>query len=86
MGFLLAQLMTTSKCQVTLPRRLREVVGIKPRQEVETFIIDHGGRPVIAIAPAGNRKKGSAMAERWVGCLKGQGTTNAILREIRGHE
>lgn len=30
---------TTRKCQVTLPRKLREAVGIKPRQEVETFVI-----------------------------------------------
>jgi len=79
-------MMTTSKCQVTLPRRLREAVGIKPRQEVETFVIDHGGRAVIAIAPASDQSRGTAMASRWVGCLKGQGTTNEILRNIRGHE
>ena len=79
-------MMTTSKCQVTLPLRLREVVGIKPRQEVETFVLDHGGRPVIAIAPAANRGKGAAMAARWIGSLKGQGSTDKILREIRGHE
>ena len=77
---------TTSKCQVTLPLRLREAVGIKPRQEVETFVIDHGGRAVIAIAPALNRSHGTALASRWVGCLKGRGTTDKILRELRGHE
>ena len=79
-------MMTTSKCQVTLPRRLREVVGITPRQEVETFVIEHGGRPVIAIAPAVNQSKGASMAARWVGCLKGRGTTDEILRGIRGDE
>ncbi len=77
---------TTSKCQVTLPRRLREVVGIKPRQEVETFVIEHGGRALIAIAPASNRSQGAAMASRWVGCLQGQGTTDEILLAARGHE
>jgi len=79
-------MMTTSKCQVTLPLRLREAVGIKPRQEVETFVIEHGGRAVIAIAPAFNRSQGTALASRWVGCLKGRGTTDKILRELRGHE
>jgi len=77
---------TTSKCQVTLPARLRAAVGIKPRQEVETFVIDHGGRPVIAIAPASNRSQGADLAARWVGCQKGRGTTDQMLREIRGHE
>ncbi len=77
---------TTSKCQVTLPRRLREAAGIKPRQEVETFLLDHGGRAVIAIAPATDRSKGAAMAARWAGGLKGVGTTDEILREVRGHE
>jgi len=77
---------TTSKCQVTLPRRLREVVGITPRQEVETFVLEHGGRTVIAIAPAANQSKGASMAARWVGCMKGRGTTDEILRGIRGHE
>lgn len=76
--------MTTSKCQVTLPRRLREALGIKPRQEVETFVLDHGGRAVIAIAPASDRSQGTALASRWVGCLKGHGTTSEILREARG--
>lgn len=79
-------MMTTSKCQVTLPQKLREVVGIGPRQEVETFVFDHGGRPVIAIAPASNRGKGAEMAARWVGCLKGQGSTDKLLLEIRGRK
>ncbi len=77
---------TTSKCQVTLPRKLREVVGIKPRQEVETFLLDHGGRQVIAIAPATHQAKGAEMAARWVGCLKGVDSTDELLLSIRGRK
>lgn len=77
---------TTSKCQVTLPRQQREEVGIKPRQEVETFVLDHGGRMVIAVAPKLNLTKGEAMVARIRGTLKGKGTTDEILREVRGHE
>ncbi|MFZ4775892.1 MAG: hypothetical protein ACOYM3_11030, partial [Terrimicrobiaceae bacterium] len=46
----------------------------------------HGGRPVIAIAPAANRGKGAEMAARWVGCLKEQGSTDKLLLEIRGRK
>ncbi|MEX1117297.1 MAG: AbrB/MazE/SpoVT family DNA-binding domain-containing protein [Terrimicrobiaceae bacterium] len=77
---------TTSKCQVTLPRRLREEVGIKPRQEVETFVIEHAGRMVIALAPKAIKSKGVALASGWVGCLKNQGSTDEILAEARGRE
>jgi len=79
-------MMTTSKCQVTLPRKLRDAVGIKPRQEVETFVLDHGGRPIIGIAPKTNPGKGAEMAARWVGCLKGQGSTDKLLLQIRGRK
>jgi bifunctional DNA-binding transcriptional regulator/antitoxin component of YhaV-PrlF toxin-antitoxin module len=77
---------TTSKCQVTLPRHQREAVGIKPRQEVEMFVIEHGGRPVIGIAPKLKLSKGERMVARLRGTLKGQGTTDEILREVRGRE
>lgn len=76
----------TSKCQITLPCRLREAVGIGPRQEVETFLIEHDGRPVIAIAPISDRSRGRELASRWVGCLKERGTTDQLLCELRGHE
>jgi hypothetical protein len=65
---------------------LREEVGIFPRQEVETFVLEHAGRPVIAIAPAASQSKGASMAARWVGRLQGRATTDEILRELRGHE
>ncbi len=76
---------TTSKCQVTLPRILRTKVGITPRQEVDAFVLQHEGRPVIAIAPAVKPGKGAPLAARWVGCLKESGSTDEILRGIRGH-
>ena len=75
---------TTSKCQVTLPLQQRKAAGILPRQEVETFVIVHAGRPVIAIAPARPQGKGSAMAAKWTDSLKGRGSTDSILREVRG--
>ncbi len=77
---------TTSKCQITLPLRLRMEAGIKPNEEVETFIIEHGGRSVIAVAPASNTSKGEALAARWVGTLGQGATSDQLLREMRGHE
>jgi hypothetical protein len=65
-------MMTTSKCQVTLPLQQRKAAGILPRQEVETFVIVHAERPFIA------------MADKWIGAFKGRGSTDAILREVRG--
>ncbi len=75
---------TTSKCQVTLTQPLRSAVGIGPGQRVNAFIIDYEGRPVIAIAPISGETKGQAMADRLTGFLKNKGTTNAILKEVRG--
>lgn len=63
---------TTSKCEVTLPLQQHKAAGILPRQEVETFVIVHAGRPVIA------------MADKWIGAFKGRGSRDAILREVSG--
>ena len=75
---------TTSKCQVTLTQPLRSVVGIGPGQQVDAFIIQHEGKPVIAIAPVSGESKGQAMADRLTGFLKNKGTTDTILKEVRG--
>jgi hypothetical protein len=63
---------TTSKCEVTLPLQQHKAAGILPRQEVETFVIVHAGRPVIA------------MADKWICAFKGRGSRDAILREVSG--
>lgn len=75
---------TTSKCQVTLTKPLRSAVGIGPCQKVEAFVIQHEGRPVIAIAPAAGHSNGELMAARLEGFLRGKGTTDRILKEVRG--
>jgi len=67
-----------------LTEPLRAVVGIGPGQEVDAFVIEHEGRPVIAIAPVKGQTKGQIMAARLSGFLKGKGTTDSILKEVRG--
>jgi len=75
---------TTSKCQVTLPRPLRQEVGIEPNTEVEPFVALINGRKVIAIAPAKGKTRGELIVRRLKGFLKGSGSTEQILRLARG--
>jgi bifunctional DNA-binding transcriptional regulator/antitoxin component of YhaV-PrlF toxin-antitoxin module len=75
---------TTSKCQVTLPLPMRQEVGIEPNSEVEPFVAVINGRKVIAIAPAKGKTRGELIVQRMKGFLKGRGSTDQILRVIRG--
>jgi bifunctional DNA-binding transcriptional regulator/antitoxin component of YhaV-PrlF toxin-antitoxin module len=71
---------------VTLPRRMREEVGIEPNSEVEPFVAVVDGRKVIAFAPSKARTRGGVMVERLKGFLKGQGSSQEILRLVRGEK
>jgi bifunctional DNA-binding transcriptional regulator/antitoxin component of YhaV-PrlF toxin-antitoxin module len=77
---------TTSKCQVTLPQPMRREVGIEPNAEVEPFVAIIDGRKVIAIAPAQGKTRGELIVQRMRGFIKGQGSTDQILRLARGEE
>jgi len=69
----------TSKGQVTIPKHLRDALGLKPGSRVE-FEMESSGR--VIVKAAGKAKK--AGIERFQGSLKGGLTTDEILRLTRG--
>lgn len=77
----------TSKGQVTVPKRLRDLAGIGPGSEVSFDFV--GGRIVLAKASAGARP-GPTRGEQIVEALRGSGTANRelstdeIMRLMRG--
>jgi AbrB family looped-hinge helix DNA binding protein len=69
----------TSKGQVTIPKRLRDALGLKPGSRVE-FEMDPSGR--VVVKRAGKLKKTGI--EQFRGSLKGGLSTDEILRLTRG--
>ncbi|HRW46392.1 MAG: AbrB/MazE/SpoVT family DNA-binding domain-containing protein [Caldilinea sp.] len=71
----------TIKGQVTIPRHIRELLGIRPHAEVE-FVERNGRVELVKVgdAPATTRFR----AVR--GVLAGRTTTDAIMAETRGEE
>lgn len=70
----------TSKGQITIPKPVRDRLGIRPGDEVE-FIEDDGQFRV-------RRRPASSAFARHRGCLKhlrGQ-VADDIVKELRGHE
>ncbi len=66
----------TRKGQVTIPKKIREEIGIKPGTEVK-FKIYNGEcvlRKVIKKSPF----------QKWAGFLKSDKTTDQIIEELRG--
>jgi antitoxin PrlF len=74
----------TSKGQVTIPKRLRDHLRLKPGAEVE-FEVIAGGR--VVILPRGKAKPGRSRFAKLVGFAKGKGpdmTTDEIMALTRG--
>lgn len=69
----------TSKGQVTIPKRLRDYLGLKPGSEV-TFELDDDGRVVLKTAV----KRPVSPFAKWVGSQKGGLTTDEIMEMTRG--
>lgn len=72
----------TRKGQVTIPKRLRERLGLKPGATVD-FLINAAGE--VVIAP--KRKRGKTKLDRLVGFAIGKGpnlTTDQIMSLTRG--
>jgi AbrB family looped-hinge helix DNA binding protein len=73
----------TSKGQVTIPRDVREVLGIVPSSEVE--FVNEGGRVWLR-----KRKPGTARGRNLVAQLRGRASarlsTDEILRLTRGDD
>jgi AbrB family looped-hinge helix DNA binding protein len=67
----------TTKGQVTIPKAIRDELGIRPGDEVD-FVRDDGGFKV-------QRKVNEDPFLKWHGYLKHLGkTTDELMREIRG--
>ena len=71
----------TSKGQVTIPKKVRDLLGLKPGSQVE-FDITPGGD---AIVRASKRRPKSPFA-KLLGSAKGKFTTEDIMRLTRGDE
>jgi antitoxin PrlF len=69
----------TSKGQVTIPKRVRDLLGLKPGSEVE-FVVTNDGR--IALKTKEERPKGRF--DDLVGTLDLGMTTDEFMRMIRG--
>ena len=69
----------TSKGQVTIPKRLRDALGLKPGSRVE-FEMEPGGR--VFVKPGTKPKKTGI--EKFRGSMKGGLSTDQILRLTRG--
>jgi len=73
----------TSKGQVTIPQDIRERFGLLPHTEVE--FVEEAGTVVLRKTEGGNRQ-----AREWVrryrGSLKGDLTTDELMRLTRGDD
>lgn len=69
----------TSKGQITLPRSVREALGLRPGSEVEFEIGQDGVRL--------RRRVSRADLEKWAGCLPASGDladVDALMDDLRG--
>ena len=64
----------TQKGQVTIPKQVREALGLRPGDEVDFDINDN---KAILI-----KKPKKIPFEKWMGCL-GKGKTEEFMKEIR---
>jgi AbrB family looped-hinge helix DNA binding protein len=73
----------TSKGQVTIPRDIREALGIVPSSEVE--FVSEGGRVWLRKCMPG-AARGSGLVERMRGRATARLSTEEIMRLTRGDE
>ena len=66
----------TKKGQVTIPKKIREAIGIKPGSEVN-FQICNGECVLKKVVK-------DDVFEKWAGYLKIKKTTDQIIEELRG--
>ena len=69
----------TSKGQITLPKAVRDALGLRPGTEVEFDVSD--GRAVL------RRRVPEAAFARWRGTLRasaGEARTDELVRDLRG--
>jgi AbrB family looped-hinge helix DNA binding protein len=74
----------TSKGQVTIPRNVRQKLGIFPRSEVE-FVVE-GNTVVLRTVTAGEASRGKRLVEAMRGRATVRMTTDEIMALTRGEE
>ena len=75
----------TSKGQVTVPKRLRDYLGLEPGDEVE-FELRPEGDVVVRPARAHARQRGPGRFAKLRGTLKTGKTTDELMRLLRGYD
>ena len=76
----------TSKGQVTVPKRLRDYLGLEPGAEVE-FVLRPEGDVVVRPARHGHaRQRGPGRFAKLRGTLKTGMTTDELMRLLRGYD
>jgi antitoxin PrlF len=73
----------TAKSQVTVPKAIRQHLGVESGQEIQYEALPDGRVLMLAVKHEANAK--SAFA-KWRGTGTQKRTTDAILRETRGKE
>ncbi len=72
------EIKVTSKGQVTIPKKLREEMGLKPgdyleiKEEAEGYLI--------------NKKIDKEKIEKYVGILNKEKSSDEVVKELRGHD
>ena len=66
----------TQKGQVTIPKDIREKLGIKPGNSVRFRVIE--GKCVV------EKEVKEKKIDKWVGYLKGKKRTEELIEELRG--
>ena len=66
----------TAKYQITMPKKVREELGIVPGTEVD--IVKEGDRYLLVVDPV------KTIKEKWRGKFKTETTTMEYLNEVRG--
>jgi len=76
----------TSKGQVTVPKRLRDYLGLKPGAEVEFELRPEGEVVVRPARPSRARRRAPSRFAKLRGTLKTGMTTDELMRLLRGYD
>jgi antitoxin PrlF len=73
----------TSKGQVTIPKRVRDALGLKPGSKVN-FEVETPGRAIVTPASKPHKSEYAKRLEKVRGTLKTSMTTDQIMEFLRG--
>ena len=76
----------TSKGQVTVPKRLRDHLGLEPGAEVEFELRPDGEVVVRPARPSARKRRASGRFSKLRGTLPTGRTTDDLMRLLRGYE